>query len=329
MNELSGLKQDEQMEELLDLLENMQKEADQNHRIIQQKEVEIGQLQMQLQESLNLCEKLNRENKAENIQALKNDLIQTRELLQSEKEDRKKADNMIKECRGRLRQAEKEKEYALTHQRKVEIPVEKPVLYEKCKICNCVAYQQAKVEYENKRDKLDRQYITRLTAHKICFYGFIQYSLLITIFMAIRSKVFINDFRVFLIKIWEAICYVFNCLVMAGEYVAKLSDKMPNGIAAIAVHWFFFLLVIGGGIVAIGWTIFIGMSKLKKVYQENCGDMISIMFAVVSLATVVYFGDWLKDILSLNFVLVLVWVQVLYIGIRWYVKGCKKARGHY
>lgn len=31
MNELSGLKQDEQMEELLDLLENMQTEVEQNH----------------------------------------------------------------------------------------------------------------------------------------------------------------------------------------------------------------------------------------------------------------------------------------------------------
>ena len=67
MNELSGLKQDEQMEELLDLLENMQTEADQNHRIIQQKEAEIGQLQTQLQESLNLCEELNSENKAERL----------------------------------------------------------------------------------------------------------------------------------------------------------------------------------------------------------------------------------------------------------------------
>ena len=35
---------------------------------------------------------------------------------------------MIEECRDKQRQAEQERDYALSHQKKVEIPVEKPVL---------------------------------------------------------------------------------------------------------------------------------------------------------------------------------------------------------
>jgi len=46
-----------------------------------------------LNESLNLCEKLNSENKAENVQAVKNELKQTRELLQSEKEKKSRQHN--------------------------------------------------------------------------------------------------------------------------------------------------------------------------------------------------------------------------------------------
>ena len=46
----------------------------------------IRELKVQLDESLTLNEKLNSENKTENIQALKNDLRKTKELLQSEKE---------------------------------------------------------------------------------------------------------------------------------------------------------------------------------------------------------------------------------------------------
>ena len=61
---------------------------------------------------LNLCEKLNSENKAENVQVLKNELKQTRELLQSEKEKKKRADSIIEECQDKLRQAEQEKEHA-------------------------------------------------------------------------------------------------------------------------------------------------------------------------------------------------------------------------
>ena len=89
MNELGKLRQDERMEELLGLLESMEQEAAQKDTIIRQKDSEIQTLQEQLNESLNLCEKLNSENRAENVQALKNELKQIKELLQSEKEKRK------------------------------------------------------------------------------------------------------------------------------------------------------------------------------------------------------------------------------------------------
>ena len=111
MNDLRSLKQDERMEEMLEMLESMEKELTQKDSIIRQKDSEIRTLQGQLNESLNLCEKLNSENKTENVQALKNELKQTRELLQSEKE--KRADSTIEEYQDKLRHAEREKEYAL------------------------------------------------------------------------------------------------------------------------------------------------------------------------------------------------------------------------
>lgn len=158
MNELGKLRQDERMEELLSLLESMEQEAAQKDTIIRQKDSEIQTLQEQLNKSLNLCERLNSENRAENVQALKNDLKQTKELFQSEKEKRKRADSTIEECQDKLRQAEREREYALTHQKKVEIPVEKPVLYEKCRNCDRRAYQKAKERYERQRNGLEKQY---------------------------------------------------------------------------------------------------------------------------------------------------------------------------
>ena len=121
MNELRNSKSDDQLEELLLLTEQMQEELDQKDRTIRE-------LKVQLDESLTLNEKLNSENKTENIQALKNDLRKTKELLQSEKEKTHTVQAMIEECRDKQRQAEQERDYALSHQKKVEIPVEKPVL---------------------------------------------------------------------------------------------------------------------------------------------------------------------------------------------------------
>ena len=43
----------------------------------------------------------------------------------------------------------------------------------------------------------------------------------------------------------------------------------------------------------------------------------------------VYFGDWIKGLVKLNLVALFLLVQTVYVGIRAYVKGCKRARGYY
>ena len=57
--------------------------------------------------------------------------------------------------------------------------------------------------------------------------------------------------------------------------------------------------------------------------------MVSVGVAVTSIALAVYFGDWIKALVRLKLVALLLLVQVVYVGIRVYVKGCKRARGYY
>ena len=64
MNESRELKNAEQLEELLLLTEEIQEELEQKDQL-------IVELKTQLNESLTLNEKLNKENRAGNIQALK------------------------------------------------------------------------------------------------------------------------------------------------------------------------------------------------------------------------------------------------------------------
>ena len=67
MIEYENSKSDDQLEELLLLTEQMQEELDQKDRTIEE-------LRVQLDESLTLNERLNSENRAGNIQALKNEI---------------------------------------------------------------------------------------------------------------------------------------------------------------------------------------------------------------------------------------------------------------
>ena len=90
MNECVNSENVGQVEELLLMTEQMQDELD-------QKDETIMELNRQLSRSLTLNEKLNSENRAENIEALQTRLKQTEERLTSETDSRKRADAEVVE----------------------------------------------------------------------------------------------------------------------------------------------------------------------------------------------------------------------------------------
>ena len=322
MNELRNSKSDDQLEELLLLTEQMQEELDQKDRTIRE-------LKVQLDESLTLNERLNSENRAGNIQALKNDLRKTKELLQSEKEKTLTAKDMIEECRDKLRQAEEERDYALSHQKKVEIPVEKPVLYQKCGNCKQTAYLKAKEKYDMQREKLAGRYKTKTAMYEALMFLLIWYSVSTTLFQMIRSKIFISDCVVFFDTIATFIQTIAGWIILTGKNMAQISNGISNPVVAGIVYWLIRILICGGCLVGAGiFLAFIGI-KIVGLYKKYCWDMITIMVILISMATAIYFGNWIKTALPINLLFLLLFVQLVYVGIRWYVKGWREARGYY
>ena len=284
---------------------------------------------MQIDESLTLNEKLNSENKAGNIQALKNDLRKTKELLQSEKEKTLTAkDTIEEECRDKLRQAEQERDYAFSHQKKVEIPVEKPVLYQKCQNCNQTAYLKAKDRYDTQREKLAGRYKAKTVMYEALMFLLIWYSASTTLFQMIRSKVFISDCGRFFDIIATFIQTIAGCIVLTGKNVAQISDEISNPVIAGIIYWLIRLLICGGCLVGVGILLaFIGI-KIAGLYKKCCLDMITILVTLMSFAVTIYFGHWIKAVLPVNLLLLLLFVQAIYAAIRWYVKGWREARGY-
>ena len=322
MNELRNSKSDDQLEELLLLTEQMQEELDQKDRTIRE-------LKVQLDESLTLNEKLNSENKTENIQALKNDLRKTKELLQSEKEKTHTVQAMIEECRDKQRQAEQERDYALSHQKKVEIPVEKPVLYQKCGNCKQTAYLKAKEKYDMQREKLAGRYKTKTAMYEALMFLLIWYSVSTTLFQMIRSKIFISDCVVFFDTIATFTQTIAGWVVLAGKNVAQISDGISNPVVAGIINWLIRILICGGCLVGVGILLAFIEIKIAGLYKKYCWDMITIMVILISMAIAIYFGDWIKTALPLNLLLLLLFVQLVYVAIRWYVKGWRETRGYY
>ena len=322
MNELRNSKSDDQLEELLLLTEQMQEELDQKDRTIRE-------LKVQLDESLTLNEKLNSENKTENIQALKNDLRKTKELLQSEKEKTHTVQAMIEECRDKQRQAEQERDYALSHQKKVEIPVEKPVLYQKCGNCKQTAYLKAKEKYDMQREKLAGRYKTKTAMYEALMFLLIWYSVSTTLFQMIRSKIFISDSVVFFDTIATFIQTIAGWIILTGKNMAQISNGISNPVVAGIVYWLIRILICGGCLVGAGILVAFIEIKIAELYKKCCWDMITIMVILVSMAIAIYFGDWIKEVLPINLLFLLLFVQLVYVGIRWYVKGWRETRGYH
>ena len=300
----------------------MQEELDQKDRTIRE-------LKVQLDESLTLNEKLNSENKTENIQALKNNLRKTKELLQSEKEKTNDAKIMTEECQDKLRQAEQERDYALSHQKKVEIPVEKPVLYQKCGNCNQTAYLKAKEKYDMQMEKLAGRYKTKTAMYEALMFLLIWYSVSTTLFQMIRSKIFISDCVVFFDTIATFTQTIAGWVVLAGKNVAQISDGISNPVVTGIINWLIRILICGGCLVGVGILLAFIEIKIAGLYKKYCWDMITIMVILVSMAIAIYFADWIRTILPVNLLFLLLLVQVIYVVIRWYVKGWRETRGYY
>ena len=299
----------------------MQEELDQKDRTIRE-------LKVQLDESLTLNEKLNSENKTENIQALKNDLRKTKELLQSEKEKTHAAEIMTEECQDKLRQAEQERDYALSHQKKVEIPVEKPVLYQKCGNCNQTAYLKAKEKYDMQREKLAGRYKTKTVMYEALMFLLIWYFASTTIFQIIQKKEFLTDCRTFFDAIATFTQTIAGLIIQIGKEAAQISNGLSNLVIAGVVYWIIRILICGGCLAVAGiFLAFIGI-KIVGLYKKYCWDMITIMVILISMEIAIYFGDWIKTVLPINLLFFLLFVQLVYVGIRWYVKGWRENRGY-
>lgn len=249
--------------------------------------------------------------------------------MQNEKEKRRRAENTAEECQDKRRQAEREKEYALTHQKKVEIPVEKPVLYEKCRNCERRAYQQAKEQYEHQRNGLEKNYKAKTMMFDAMLCMLWWYVIVTTIFVAMRSEIVINDTFLFIRTMWSAIYQFGSGVISAGQFVAQLGDKISNEFIAVVVYWLLQIVIPAGAIAGAGIILIALGKKVAKTYRENCWDTVSVMVTILSMAIAVYFGDWIKQVIGLNLVVLVVIIEVVYVCIRTYENGCKRARGYY
>ena len=209
--------------------------------------------------------------------------------------------------------------YARTHQKIVEIPVEKPVLYEKCEACDRTAYQNAKAKYETQKERLAGQYKAKTVMFQTTLFLLAWYSLTTTLFQAVQSDVFLSDCKSFFHDAASFIQTFIGWTIDAGQSVAQISTKIPNEIIAGIIYWLLMILVVGICVAGTGILAILIEIKVIELYKKNCWDVITLLMILTSAAVIIYFGEVIKKALSINLLFFWLILQGIYLTIRRYI----------
>ena len=249
--------------------------------------------------------------------------------MTSETDSRKRADAEVVAWKFKYEKAEQAKRYAQTHQKTVEVSVEKKVPYEKCENCDRTAYQKAKEKCDNRKIQLEKKYKNMTATYESALFLLAWYSTATTLFNTIFSPVFFNDFIIFFGTIGKGIVNLFQEFVTGADSFGQLSNGISNSIFSGIVYWLIVVILMGTLFIITGLIIVWIGYQVGKIYRKYCWDIISIMMAIMSTAIVIYFGEWIKAVIPLNLIALLFLVHVVYIGIRCYVKDWREEQEYY
>ena len=235
--------------------------------------------------------------------ALQKDLKQAKDSLESVRGKLFWSELTIESLQDKLHASEEAREYAETHQKIVKVPVKEKVLYEKCRKCHKAIYDTALV-------------------------GFVAYSLLVTSFAAVKSKMFVKDVGAFFVGVWNVIRWFVLGLVDGARWAAQVAEGIQNEALADVLYWLIVVVIVAGVIGGLGFGVYVGARKIKEIYLECCWDRVSVMVATIGLAVAVYFGEEIRAVVPVNMVVLMLVAHGVYVGVRKYVKGCREARGY-
>lgn len=246
---------------------------------------------------------------------------QNEELQKSERKAREEAEKEVahvkseycrkeKELNRLIADAEQEKQKALSLQSVVQ-----KLTDQKAKRLTEDNRRHWQVWYQAKKAAM-QGYVGVLTM--ICF--------VTTVLSLIRQRVFCEDVIEFFRGFGKAIQMFAVRIHFIILSLAEVTKNVPNNVAAIILKWMMVVLLWIMPAALIGFGIY----KFWEKYGDDIRggiDVWNCSVGVVVLAGLVYFGDYVKEIVSVNLFGMWLLVDVLLVLAGWYVRGCKKYRG--
>lgn len=179
------------------------------------------------------------------------------------------------------------------------------------------------------RERLETEYKAMKAGYEGLMLGSLLYGVLCTILTACSSKAFISDFKAFFWVIGSFVSMGIEQVLEWAKWASQLGDMIPQQTVAFIVHW----IIVGAVVLIIGFVVAVILSiagsHVYEKYREEYADLISLSVALISLAVVVFFAEQIRAVVPINLLLLLILVHMLYMGVRWCIKGWRKKRWYY
>ena len=107
--------------------------------------------------------------------------------------------------------------------------------------------------------------------------------------------------------------FLFREFVIGADSFGQLSNGISNSIVSGIVYWLIATIVMGILFIITGWIIVWSGYQVGKIYRKYCWDILSIIVAITSTAIVIYFGEWIKNAIPINLMVLLLLSHVIYI----------------
>lgn len=322
-------KKDSQISEAISQAEEWKNRAEKSEiqiqKLLSEKQELVSTVAEQGKRIADQTEQIEKLNEADNVLKLNEELKKQNEKL--------KQDKLNAEQEAEATVSSVKKEYAAKgrelDRRIGEAAKQSTELKEERASINQDVERRATAMYQSRKKELDSKFKAQSLSYDGFVLGLLLYGVLTTVFTAIRSEQFVSDFKAFFIAIGQFLVNAFQLLLKGGQWASQLGDKIPQPVVATIVHYLLLIVFVGGIGIGVGVLIFLGASKVFEFYTDDYADTLSLAVFLISLAVSVYFAEPIRAAIPINLLLLLILVHIVYVLIRWYVKGCKRSRGYY
>ena len=246
---------------------------------------------------------------------------QNEELQRSERKSREEAEKEVAHVKSEYCRKEQELDRLIA-----DAEQEKQKALSLQSVVQKLTDQKAKRLTEDNRRQWQVWYQAKKAAMQ-AYVGVLTVIYLVTmVFSIIRQKVFCEDviefFREFG-KVIQVFAVRIHSIILS---LAEVTKNVPNDVAAVILKWMIVVLLWMMPAALIGFGIYKFWEKHGEDIRGGI-DVWNCSVAVLVLAGLVYFGDYVKEIVSVNLFGMWLLVDVLLVLAGWYVWGCKKYRG--